>query len=112
MNIGEFFDLGMTIAFAMGLAMFVFVLIIPFITIVSRRFKTGEANNIHPLPNRESEEFEALKKEIQSLRDTSTQYDMSLDASLQRLESSIHNLEQRIANVENANNISILQQKR
>ncbi len=38
-------------------------------------------------------ELDSLKREIQSLRDTSTQYDISLDANMQRLEGRVARLE-------------------
>ena len=40
-------------------------------------------------------ELEALKAEVHSLRDTSTQYDLSFDTALQRMEARVEGLERR-----------------
>jgi hypothetical protein len=40
-------------------------------------------------------EVEALRQEVRSLRDTSTQYDLSFDTALQRLEKRIEGVERR-----------------
>jgi hypothetical protein len=39
---------------------------------------------------------EALQQEVRALRETSTQYDLSFDAALQRMESRVEGLERRI----------------
>jgi hypothetical protein len=41
------------------------------------------------------EAIEGLKKEVAQLRDTTTQYDMSFDSALQRLETRMSHLEKR-----------------
>ena len=48
-------------------------------------------------------ELQAMKKEIEALRDTSTRYDMSFDTALQRIESRVSNVEQRVSGLESAN---------
>src|SRR5690348_17131377 len=40
-------------------------------------------------------EVAQLRKEIHELRDTTTQYDLSFDTALQRLESRVHQVEQQ-----------------
>jgi len=40
-------------------------------------------------------EFAAVRKEIQSLRDTTMQYDLSFDTALQRMEARVAGLERR-----------------
>lgn len=40
-------------------------------------------------------ELRELKKQVAELRDTTTQYDMSFDAALQRMESRVASVEQR-----------------
>jgi hypothetical protein len=45
-------------------------------------------------------ELQELKKQMADLRDTTTRYDMSFDAALQRLESRTANVEQRMSQVE------------
>ena len=47
-----------------------------------------------------AEEIRDLKKQVEDLRDTTTRYDMSFDTSLQRIESRVSNVENRIAAVE------------
>jgi hypothetical protein len=40
-------------------------------------------------------EVEALRQEVRALRDTSTQYDLSFDSALQRMEKRIEGVERR-----------------
>jgi cell division septal protein FtsQ len=42
----------------------------------------------------------ALRKEISTLRDTATEYDLSFDTALKRIESRMANMEQRVGKVE------------
>lgn len=44
--------------------------------------------------------LEALRQEIAELRDTTTQYDLSFDTALQRLEGRLAGVEQRLGQVE------------
>lgn len=44
--------------------------------------------------------LEKLAREMAELRDTTTQYDMSFDAALQRMESRMANVERRVGEVE------------
>jgi len=41
-------------------------------------------------------EIEALRQEIRSLRDTTTQYDISFDTALQRMESRMEGVERQV----------------
>jgi hypothetical protein len=43
---------------------------------------------------------EALQQEVRALRETSTQYDLSFDSALQRMESRMENVERRVQAVE------------
>jgi hypothetical protein len=43
---------------------------------------------------------EALQQEVRALRETSTQYDLSFDTALQRMESRMENVERRVQAVE------------
>src|SRR5262245_41546216 len=43
---------------------------------------------------------EALQQEVRALRETSTQYDLSFDAALQRMEQRMENVERRVQAVE------------
>jgi hypothetical protein len=45
-------------------------------------------------------ELRELKKQMADLRDTTTRYDMSFDAALQRIESRTSNVEQRMSQME------------
>lgn len=52
--------------------------------------------------------IEALRDEIRALRDTTTQYDMSFDSALQRMEQRVEHLERRtIANEANSQDMRI-----
>ena len=52
-------------------------------------------------------EIQALRQQMVELRDTTTKYDMSFDAALQRLESRMGHLEGRVTSVEQETNSSI-----
>lgn len=43
---------------------------------------------------------EALREEVRALRDTTTQYDLSFDSALQRMEHRVEGLERRVGEVE------------
>ena len=45
-------------------------------------------------------ELDALRQELRQLRETSTQYDLSLDTALQRMESRMEGMERRVGQVE------------
>jgi predicted nucleic acid-binding Zn-ribbon protein len=51
-------------------------------------------------------ELSALKQQVAALRETTTNYDLSFDSALQRLESRVGNIEQRLAKVERENEIA------
>jgi hypothetical protein len=44
-----------------------------------------------------------LKRQIEELRDTTTKYDMSFDTALQRIESRVSNVENRVSGIESSN---------
>ena len=46
------------------------------------------------------QELQEIKRQISELRDTTTKYDISFDAALQRMESRMTNVEQRLVSVE------------
>ena len=50
-----------------------------------------------------AQELKELKKQVEELRDTTTRYDMSFDTALQRIESRVSNVEQRVSGMESAN---------
>jgi len=45
-------------------------------------------------------EIEALRQEIRSLRDTTTQYDISFDSALQRMESRVEGVERQVRSIQ------------
>jgi len=47
-----------------------------------------------------SSELQELKRAIDELRDTTTRYDISFDAALQRMDSRMNNVEQRLSAME------------
>jgi hypothetical protein len=47
-----------------------------------------------------SSELQDLRRAIDELRDTTTRYDISFDAALQRMDSRMNNVEQKLAVVE------------
>ena len=47
-----------------------------------------------------SSELQDLRRVIDELRDTTTRYDISFDAALQRMDSRMNNVEQKLAAVE------------
>jgi hypothetical protein len=59
------------------------------------KLKSGGKNDQNSLV-----EMRALRNEMMELRDTSTEYNLSFDTALQRMESRITRLEQRIGQVE------------
>jgi len=54
-------------------------------------------------------EFEALKQEVRSLRDTSTQYDLSFDTALVRMEHRVEGVERNVQALQSGD---VLQQMR
>ena len=48
------------------------------------------------------EELKALKQQMAELRDTTTRYDISFDAALQRIESRVGHLESKVSVIEQA----------
>ena len=46
-------------------------------------------------------EIQEIKRQMTEMRDTTTRYDMSFDAALQRLESRVGHMEQRVQQIEN-----------
>lgn len=51
-------------------------------------------------------EIEQLRKEFASLRDTATQYDLSFDTALQRVEGRLGSIESRVGALEQGENLS------
>lgn len=81
-----------------GLVAVVMIFGIPITAIVTSHFRQLAQMKT----NRSSEqdqallnELQAVKQQIEQLRDTTTQYDMSFDTALQRLEARVSHLETR-----------------
>jgi hypothetical protein len=51
----------------------------------------GQGDNLDSRP-----EIEALRQELRALRDTTTQYDLSFDTALQRMESRMEGVERQV----------------
>ena len=45
-------------------------------------------------------EVEALRQEVRGLRDTTTQYDLSFDSALQRMEGRVEGIDRRIQSIQ------------
>ena len=52
-------------------------------------------------------EFEALRNEVRSLRDTTMQYDLSFDTALQRLEQRVDTMERRAVSAQAEEQIQV-----
>jgi hypothetical protein len=52
----------------------------------------------------------ALREEMEALRDTTTKYDVSFDTALQRLESRVGNVEQRVGGIEREKSVVSISQ--
>ena len=53
-------------------------------------------------------ELEALRQEVRSLRDTSTQYDLSFDTALQRMEHRVEGIERNVLSGHQVDNMQTL----
>ena len=47
-------------------------------------------------------ELDALRREVHSLRDTCTQYDLSFDTALQRMESRVEGIERSVQSIQSS----------
>lgn len=57
-------------------------------------------------------ELQSMRQELAELRDTSTRYDMSFDAALQRIESRVGHLEGRVNSIEGTGASQVKQEAR
>jgi hypothetical protein len=92
-----------TIAILAGTAVAGLVLMVPITWIVTNhRRKLEEMRMHHSVAVAEETRLaiEAVRKEVAALRDTTTEYDMSFDTALHRMESRMGNIEQRVLQVE------------
>ena len=82
-----------------GLVAVVMIFGIPISAIVTSHFRElarMKMNRDNQQDQAVLNELQAVKQQIEQLRDTTTQYDMSFDTALQRLESRMTHLEQRV----------------
>jgi hypothetical protein len=83
----------------------VFVLAIPLLAIWAHHKRKLEETRLGQrvrIAKETRAAIESLREELKSLRDTTTAYDLSFDTALQRLESRMTSVEQRIAHIEKA----------
>ena len=65
-------------------------------TFHKRKLEEIKARQRSTIDKATMEAIDGLRKEMASLRDTTTQYDMSFDTALRRLESRVAHIEQRV----------------
>jgi hypothetical protein len=86
-----------------GLAAVVMIFGIPITAIVTGHFRKMAELKLQHGEKAESNVLESireLKEQFTELRDTTTKYDMSFDAALQRIENRVNHLEGRVSRVE------------
>jgi hypothetical protein len=91
-------------AIVAGLVVTMMVLAIPWYAISTyhrRKLEEIRAKQKLDIGEETRAAIEGLRKEVAALRDTSTQYDVSFDTALNRLDSRMSHLEQRVRTVEN-----------
>ena len=90
-------------AIACGALVSITLLMIPIMGIMTfHRRKLEEMRLKHKLSvsDETAKAIEAVREEFKALRDTTTQYDMSFDSALHRIESRMGNVEQRVLQLE------------
>jgi hypothetical protein len=91
------------IAVASGAIVAVMVLIIPITGIITyhrRKLEEIRLKQRGAIAEDTAAAIAAVRREIEALRDTATQYDVSFDTALHRIESRVGSLEQRMQHVE------------
>lgn len=86
-----------------GSAIMFMILMIPFVGIMThhrRKLEELRMRQTASIADETRAAIEAVRKEVEALRDTATQYDVSFDAALHRIDSRVGNLEQRMQHVE------------
>ena len=76
---------------------------IPFVAIITAHFRKMAELKLKQSQSADSNVLEAireLKGQFDELRDTTTRYDLSFDAALQRIENRVNHLEGRMSRVE------------
>ena len=88
-----------------GLVAVVLIFGMPFVGIITahhRKLMEMKLKMGAQLQSTSSSEFLELRRAIDELRDTTTRYDISFDAALQRIESRVGHLEGRVNSIEQA----------
>ena len=88
---------------ALALLIPIFALCIPIVAIIAQHRHKIEEMRLRAGAQSDSNlasELRDLKNQMAELRDTTTRYDMSFDSALQRIESRVGNLENRVTKVE------------
>ena len=89
-----------------GLAAILMVFGIPLTAIITGHFRKMAEIKMKQGANGDNNVMEAikdLKDQFNELRDTTTKYDISFDAALQRIENRVNHLEGRVGRVEQQN---------
>lgn len=92
-----------TVAICCGAMIVLAVLMIPIMGIMTyhkRKMEEIRLRQKSGLADETRAAIESVRREVEALRDTSTQYDVSFDAALHRIESRVGNMEQRMQTVE------------
>ncbi len=102
-------EIGALIA-AIPLAFVVLIGLIPIMAIVTyhrRKVLEIKLAGVQKSDQAMIERIEAVRQELAQLRDTATQYDVSFDTALRRIESRVNNLDSRVAQVEQQSTVGV-----
>lgn len=72
-----------------------------------RKMAELELRKMEAMGSSSGNQLDALRKELSDLRQTSTGFDLSLDANLQNLQQRIVFLEQRVQELESRSNVNV-----
>lgn len=88
----------------LALSIPILALAIPIVALLTRY----QLERIKLQSKHETESVAQLRKSLEELRDTTTQYDLALDQTLQRIERRLDELENRVAQLEQAQSQRLL----
>lgn len=72
-----------------------------------RKMAELELRKIEAMGNHSAQQLDGLREELSDLRQTSTEFDLSLDANLQNLQQRIAFLEQRVQELESRSKVHV-----